>query len=60
VTFDDTREHEAWNRSGETRVVLILDCWNPDMTVAEQGAITELVGAIGDFNAASRVPMPVG
>jgi aspartate beta-hydroxylase len=60
VTFDDTMEHEAWNRSGETRVVMILDCWNPDMTEAEQGAITELVGAIGDFNAASRVAMPTG
>lgn len=34
VTFDDTFEHEAWNRSGETRVVLILDCWNPDLSDA--------------------------
>jgi len=25
VVFDDTYEHEAWNRSGETRVVLIFD-----------------------------------
>lgn len=56
VTFDDTMEHEAWNRSDETRVVMILDCWNPDMTEAEQVAVAELVGAIGDFNDASRVP----
>jgi len=34
VFFDDTYEHEAWNRSGETRVVLILDCWNPYLTEA--------------------------
>lgn len=53
VTFDDTFEHEAWNRSNETRVVLILDSWNPDLTVAECAAVTELIGAIGDFNAAS-------
>jgi aspartate beta-hydroxylase len=53
VTFDDTFEHEAWNRSAETRVVLILDSWNPDLTEAECAAVTELIEAIGDFNAAS-------
>ncbi|MEO8809663.1 MAG: aspartyl/asparaginyl beta-hydroxylase domain-containing protein [Rhodanobacter sp.] len=50
VTFDDTFEHEAWNHSGQTRVVLILDCWNPDLSEAEQAAVTDLVEAIGDFN----------
>ena len=25
LVFDDTLEHEAWNRSGEDRVVLLLD-----------------------------------
>lgn len=53
VTFDDTFEHEAWNRSCDTRVVLIFDSWNPDLSEAERAAITELVEAIGDFNAAS-------
>jgi aspartate beta-hydroxylase len=60
VTFDDTFEHEAWNRSGETRVVLILDSWNPDLTEAERLAVTDLVEAIGDFNRASEVPVPAG
>ena len=50
VTFDDTFEHEAWNRSDETRVVLILDSWNPDLTEAECAAVTALIEAIGDFN----------
>ncbi|MGE5185341.1 MAG: aspartyl/asparaginyl beta-hydroxylase domain-containing protein, partial [Acidobacteriota bacterium] len=27
--FDDTFEHEAWNRSGTTRAVLLGDIWNP-------------------------------
>ena len=53
VTFDDTFEHEAWNRSGETRAVLILDSWNPDLTEAEREAVTSLIEAIGDFNAAA-------
>lgn len=49
VVFDDTYEHEAWNRSGETRVVLIFDLWNPYLTEAEQAAVADLVQAIGDF-----------
>ena len=53
ITFDDTFEHEAWNRSAQTRVVLILDSWNPDLTEAERVAVTELIEAIGDFNRAS-------
>lgn len=50
VTFDDTFEHEAWNHSDETRVVLILDSWNPDLSEAERAAVADLVAAIGDFN----------
>ncbi|MEI7038264.1 aspartyl/asparaginyl beta-hydroxylase domain-containing protein [Fulvimonas yonginensis] len=50
VTFDDTFEHEAWNHSDRTRVVLIMDSWNPDLTEVERLAVTDLVAAIGDFN----------
>ena len=52
VVFDDTYEHEAWNRSKQTRVVLIFDTWNPYLTEAERAAVTDLVGAIGDFRRA--------
>lgn len=33
--FDDTIEHEAWNRSDQNRAVLILDCWNPHLSEDE-------------------------
>jgi aspartate beta-hydroxylase len=56
VTFDDTFEHEAWNRSDTTRVVLILDSWNPDLSEAECAAVTDLVEAIGDFNQSCELP----
>ena len=49
-SFDDTFEHEAWNRSGETRVVVLLDVWNPYLTDVETEALTALIGGIGDFN----------
>ena len=55
VTFDDTFEHEAWNRSTQTRVVLILDSWNPDLSEAERAAVTDLVAAIGDFNTSAAL-----
>jgi aspartate beta-hydroxylase len=56
VTFDDTWEHEAWNRSGQTRVVLIVDSWHPDLSEVERAAVTDLVEAIGDFNQSCSLP----
>lgn len=53
VAFDDTYEHEAWNRGTRTRVVLIIDVWNPYLTEAERDAVAILVGAMGDFNRAA-------
>jgi aspartate beta-hydroxylase len=52
VIFDDTYEHEAWNRSQQLRVVLIADVWNPHLSHAERAAITEVITAIGDQRAA--------
>jgi aspartate beta-hydroxylase len=49
VVFDDTYEHEAWNRSKSTRVVLIFDMWNPYLTDVERAALADLIAAIGDF-----------
>jgi aspartate beta-hydroxylase len=45
--FDDTIDHEAWNRSDAARAILIFDIWNPLLTAAERDAVraaTELVG----------------
>jgi aspartate beta-hydroxylase len=51
VVFDDTYEHEAWNRSGRTRVVMIFDLWNPFLSQAERAVLAELVVAMGEFRA---------
>lgn len=58
VTFDDTFEHEAWNRSDKVRAVMILDSWHPDLTEPERDALALLVGGIGDFNRAANVAPP--
>jgi aspartate beta-hydroxylase len=51
MVFDDSFEHEAWNRSDQTRVILLMDTWNPHLRAEEREAVTNLVEAIGDFNA---------
>jgi len=51
VVFDDTYEHEAWNRSDRTRVVMIFDLWNPFLSPAERDALSALVVAMGEFRA---------
>ncbi|MCE7031905.1 aspartyl/asparaginyl beta-hydroxylase domain-containing protein [Lysobacter sp. GX 14042] len=49
-TFDDTFEHEAWNHSDKTRVVLLFDVWNPHLTIPEQKALTALVQGLGELD----------
>jgi aspartate beta-hydroxylase len=49
VAFDDTWFHEAWNRSGETRVILLMDAWNPYLTLAERDAMATLVEGISEL-----------
>lgn len=51
LAFDDTFEHEAWNRSGELRAILLMDVWNPQVPVAARPVLSALIGAIMQFNA---------
>ncbi|MCB2112845.1 MAG: aspartyl/asparaginyl beta-hydroxylase domain-containing protein [Parvularculaceae bacterium] len=39
VAFDDSFEHEAWNRSDRDRVVLIFEAHHPDLTEYERKAV---------------------
>lgn len=40
LAFEDSFEHEVWNRSARRRVVLIVDLWHPDLTAVEIRALT--------------------
>jgi aspartate beta-hydroxylase len=44
--FDDTIEHEAWNRSPHTRVILLFEVWRPELADSEIGHINTLFEAI--------------
>lgn len=45
--FDDSIDHEAWNRSDQRRHILIIDTWNPHLTEAERAAVVRYFEATG-------------
>lgn len=40
LLFDDSFEHEVWNRGDGTRAILIVDFWHPGLTAAEREALS--------------------
>ena len=44
--FDDTIEHEAWNRSAQARVILLFEVWNPAITPAERVMLQDMFQAL--------------
>jgi aspartate beta-hydroxylase len=51
--FDDTIEHEAWNRSDAPRAILIFDIWNPFLTAAERDVVRTATEVVGSYYAAT-------
>jgi aspartyl/asparaginyl beta-hydroxylase (cupin superfamily) len=49
--FDDTIEHEAWNDSGQLRVILMFDVWHPQLSAAERALITAMSAGMNAFSA---------
>lgn len=54
MMFDDTYLHEAWNRSDRTRLILLMDCWNPHLDGAEKAAVKRLVETISGLRLATH------
>ena len=42
ILFDDTYEHEVWNKSSKERVVLLFDIWHPDLKIEERESIVAM------------------
>ena len=49
LIFDDSIEHEAWNRGGAARTVLLFEIWRPEIAEDERAALVQIFTAIGDF-----------
>ncbi len=50
--FDDTIEHEAYNPTDQTRVILIFDVWNPHLSAVEREAIRGLLPGLNEYYSA--------
>ena len=44
--FDDTIEHEAWNDSDQTRLILLFEVWRPELALRDQEHISALFQTI--------------
>lgn len=56
MIFDDSIQHEAWNDSDETRVVLLFEIWRPELDAGERAALTTMFEAISAYESdASRL-----
>jgi aspartyl/asparaginyl beta-hydroxylase (cupin superfamily) len=53
LLFDDSIEHEAWNRSSRDRVVLLFEVWRPELSSEEQGALTRIFESIEAYAGSS-------
>lgn len=49
LIFDDSFEHEAWNRSDQTRVVLLFEIWRPEISPQERAALIAIFETINDY-----------
>lgn len=49
LIFDDSIEHEAANRGGEERVVLLFEIWRPEIPEEDRAAIARIFDAIGQL-----------
>lgn len=46
LIFDDSIEHEAWNRGEATRIILLFEIWRPEISHDERTALTAIFEAI--------------
>ncbi|WP_240330678.1 aspartyl/asparaginyl beta-hydroxylase domain-containing protein [Sphingorhabdus sp. Alg239-R122] len=51
LIFDDSFEHEAWNRGDSTRIILLFEVWRPEITEEERVALTAIFEAISYYDA---------
>ena len=58
--FDDTIEHEAWNRSGSLRAILIFDVWNPYIEEAERDLLRRFFAVANGSDHAGDAALSVG
>jgi len=51
LLFDDSIEHEAWNRSDRSRAILLFEVWRPELSPEERAALTAMFEAVNTYPA---------
>jgi aspartyl/asparaginyl beta-hydroxylase (cupin superfamily) len=46
--FDDSIDHEAWNDSDRTRVILLFEIWRPELSERERALVQAMFSAIDE------------
>lgn len=49
LIFDDSFEHEAWNRGASDRTILLFEIWRPDIDADERAQLTRIFSAIDTY-----------
>lgn len=49
LIFDDSFEHEAWNRGASDRTILLFEIWRPDIDLDERKQLTRIFSAIDSY-----------
>ena len=49
MIFDDSFEHEAWNRGADDRTILLFEIWRPDIDTDEREQLTRIFAAIDTY-----------
>jgi len=49
LIFDDSFEHEAWNRGISDRTILLFEIWRPDIDADEREQLTRIFSAIDTY-----------
>ncbi|MEQ8311008.1 MAG: aspartyl/asparaginyl beta-hydroxylase domain-containing protein [Sphingopyxis sp.] len=49
LIFDDSFEHEAWNRGSSDRTILLFEIWRPDIDADEREQLTHIFAAIDTY-----------
>lgn len=48
--FDDSFEHEAWNRGTSDRTVMLFEIWRPDIDADEREQLTRIFSAVDNYS----------
>lgn len=50
LIFDDSMQHEAWNRSDSLRAILLFEIWRPELTAVERTGLTALYESVATYS----------